>query len=168
MLRKERWKGCYILIAIVLLFAISALAQVPKLEKKKVKVTDGDTISITEKDGTKTKVRFIGIDAPEKKQDFGRTCTDKLRKFLKGDVMEIERHGTDRYGRILGRVIVDDKDVNLEMLQIGCAWIYEFAWKVPKEYHEAFQTARNNKIGLFKNENAEHPSDYRKKRKKPG
>lgn len=38
--------------------------------------------------------------------------------------MTVIRKTTDRYGRTVGHVLVDGRDVNLQMLEEGMAWHY--------------------------------------------
>jgi endonuclease YncB( thermonuclease family) len=47
------------------------LAVADTLTGKVVKITDGDTVHVLDSSKTTHKIRLAGIDAPEKKQDFG-------------------------------------------------------------------------------------------------
>ena len=76
------------------LFAFSA---------KVVKISDGDTITVLN-DKEQTKVRLYGIDAPEKKQDYGQRSKQFLASLIAGQVVEVEPKGKDRYKRTLGTV----------------------------------------------------------------
>ena len=89
---------------------------------KCTRVTDGDTITVTQ-NGFKTTIRLVGIDAPEttrKKRDPGQPFSQNSTKFFAGMVLnknvDIVPYGNDRYGRTLGIVYVDSKNVNLEMV----------------------------------------------------
>jgi endonuclease YncB( thermonuclease family) len=97
---------------------------------KCTRVTDGDTITVTQ-NGFKTTIRLVGIDAPEKsrgKHKPGQPFSQKSTKYLAGLVLnkyvEIVSYGTDRYGRTLGVVYVNGKNVNLEMVKAGLAEVY--------------------------------------------
>lgn len=39
--------------------------------------------------------------------------------------MKVETHGTDRYDRTIGTVLIDSRNVNLEMVVEGWAWRYK-------------------------------------------
>jgi len=41
---------------------------------------------------------------------------------LAGKTVEVDYSKYDRYGRILGIVMVNDEDANLEQIQAGMAW----------------------------------------------
>ena len=97
---------------------------------KCTRVTDGDTITVVT-GGQKFTIRLVGIDAPEtskKKHDPGQPFSQQSTKFLAGMVLnkyvDIVSYGNDRYGRTLGVVYVDGKNVNLEMVKAGLAEVY--------------------------------------------
>jgi len=120
---------------------------------KCTRVTDGDTINVI-RNGQKEIIRLVGIDAPEKskkKHEPGQPFSQKSTKYLAGLVLnksvDVKSYGTDRYGRTLGVVFVDDKNVNLEMIKAGLAEVYRGPpakgldldpyWKAEKEAREA-------------------------------
>lgn len=41
-----------------------------------------------------------------------------------GRQVAVEFHKRDRYGRLVGKVLLDGMDVNLEQLKAGLAWHY--------------------------------------------
>ncbi|MGL5023235.1 MAG: thermonuclease family protein [Cetobacterium sp.] len=59
------------LLVLILSLFMMALSFATTIKGKVIKVADGDTITILEENGDKTRVRFYGIDAPEKKQEYG-------------------------------------------------------------------------------------------------
>ena len=97
---------------------------------KCTRVTDGDTITVTQ-NGFKSTICLVGIDAPEKSrkkhdpgQPFSQSSTKHLASLVLSKHVDIVSYGTDRYGRTLGVVYVDGKDVNLEMVRAGLAEVY--------------------------------------------
>ena len=104
--------------------------QLPQTTKHQVKrVTDGDTITLDNGD----KIRFCGIDAPEKAQPLGAESKANLQKLIDAAggtvlVMEGER---DRYGRIVGEVFTkvsgseEEKYLNGEQVRSGLAYHYK-------------------------------------------
>ena len=94
---------------------------------KVVRVYDGDTVKAVGHD-IEIKVRLVRIDAPETskgKRQTGQPFSRQAEKYLAGLVLnktvDIRGYGSDRYGRILGEIYVDDKNVNLEMVKKGYA-----------------------------------------------
>jgi len=97
---------------------------------KCTRVTDGDTITVTQ-NSFETKIRLVGIDAPEKSrkkhepgQPFSQASTKYLASLVLNKYVDIVSYGTDRYGRTLGVVYVDGKNVNLELVKAGLAEVY--------------------------------------------
>ena len=117
--------------AIILLF-LTLCYSIPlhAAQFKCTRVTDGDTITVTQ-NGFKTTIRLVGIDAPEKSrkkhepgQPFSQTSTKYLAGMVLNKYVDIVPYGNDRYGRTLGVVYVDGKNVNLEMVKAGLAEVY--------------------------------------------
>lgn len=133
-----------------------------------VKVTDADTITILGSDEKRYKIRLQGIDAPEKKQNYGADCKDKLTAMVLNRRVDVEAYKTDRYKRVVAKVMVDDKDMALELIRQGCGWHYkayadEQSWRDQRNYASAEQQARNNKLGLWQSARPQAPWDYRKR-----
>lgn len=83
---------------------------------------DGDTITI---EGG-YRVRYIGIDAPETHPDleaFGIEAWQANRKLVEGKAVRLEQDvsKTDKYGRLLRYIWVDDILVNAELVRLGLA-----------------------------------------------
>ena len=73
----------------------------------------------------------------------------------------------DRYGRIVGRVEVDGRDVNLDQLREGSAWVYlqyirELTKTDQRLYLDAEKQARNDSLGLWQDHQPEPPWEWRK------
>lgn len=74
-----------------------------------VRVVDGDTVHVRMPDGTREKVRFIGVDTPESTREtepYGVEASDHTKRQLDGrDVwLETDAERRDRYGRLLAYV----------------------------------------------------------------
>ncbi|MFC1577626.1 thermonuclease family protein [Thermodesulfobacteriota bacterium] len=140
-----------VIILIVFLVTFSPISFASQF--KCTRVTDGDTIKVSN-NGTTTTIRLVGIDAPEtskKKNEPGQPFSQKSTKYLSSLVLnksvDVKSYGTDRYGRTLGVVFVNGIDVNLEMVKAGLAEVYrgspakgldlEPYWKAEKEAREA-------------------------------
>ena len=147
-------KVVYAIAVLLFVFSIHASAGLFKV----VRVYDGD--SITARAGEEEiKVRLVGIDAPEKsrkKREPGQPFSQKATKYLASLVLNktitIKEYGTDRYGRILGLVFVDGKNVNLEMVKAGFAEVYRGKHAKgfnPKRYQDAEAEAKTEKRGMW-------------------
>ena len=94
------------------------------LEGSVVGIADGDTITILDATKAQYKIRLAGIDAPEKKQDFGNVPKRSLSDMVFNQQVKVDWDKSDRYGRLVGKVLLNGKDVNLEQIRLGMAWYY--------------------------------------------
>jgi endonuclease YncB( thermonuclease family) len=137
---------------------------------KIVGVHDGDTITLLDENKTQYKVRFNGIDAPELKQDFGNKAKESLSDLVFGKTVTLVYSKLDKYGRIVGNIYLDGKDINLEQIKAGFAWHYkkyqdEQTETDRKSYSEAEIKAKESKLGLWAMANPIPPSDWRSAKK---
>ena len=136
------------------------------------KVVDGDTIKINSK-----KIRFYGIDAPEKKQkckktyltisfmsftkDYmcGEVSTQKLIKKINNQKLNCNIIDVDRSKRLIGECFKRNINLNSWMVSNGYAVAYR---KYSKKYVSDEINAKNNKLGIWQGK-FEMPWDYRRK-----
>lgn len=95
-----------------------------------ISVVDGDTIKV-QLDNEEVTVRYLLIDTPETKkpgesvQPFGQEANDYNRELLSRGQIYLEfdplESQTDRYGRLLAYVWVDDTLVQSELVRAGLA-----------------------------------------------
>ena len=103
------------------------------VEAQVTRVVDGDTIHVLI-DGMEYRLRYIGIDTPETKhptlgvEPFGPEATQANSELVEGRTVLLEKDvsETDRYGRLLRYVYVDDLMVNEELLRRGLARVATF------------------------------------------
>jgi len=125
-----------------------------------VKVTDGDTITILVNGGKQERIRLLDIDAPEKKQPYCEKARAYLSGMVAGKTVSVEFKNRDKYGRILGTVFVDGKNVNEEMVRAGLAWNYHYSKN--KRFAELEDEARRKRLNIFSDTKPISPYDYRK------
>lgn len=153
------------LITLSLAFCINtAWAEI--LTGRVVGVTDGDTITVLDGSNTQHKIRLGGIDAPEKKQAFGNASKKSLSDLVYDKRVDVDWYKHDRYGRIVGKVLVDGVDANLEQIKRGMAWYYkkykgELVLEDRLSYLHAQEDAENNKLGLWSEIGPVAPWQYR-------
>ena len=156
--------------AAAVLVLLSTDAAAYDLNGRVIAVSDGDTVKLLTADNQTYKIRLAGIDAPEKKQAFGSESKKALSNCAEGKAATIDGNKKDRYGRIVGKVIVAGVDCNLRQIQLGMAWHYK---KYEKEQdvedrsryaHEEY-LAQKSRIGLWTDTAVLAPWDYRKLRK---
>jgi endonuclease YncB( thermonuclease family) len=152
----------------ILFFTVITFAE--ELIGKVIKVSDGDTITVLDSNNQKHKIRLKGIDAPESQQVYGDISTQSLSELVYDKEVLVTWDKKDKYYRILGKVIVDGRDVNYEQLKKGLAWYYkqyekDLSDEDKKKYSEAEEWARNYTEGLWANSNSIPPWEYRRKGK---
>ncbi len=103
-------------IALCFLVFLSLAAFADSLTGKVVKITDGDTLYVLDANSQQHKIRLAGIDAPERKQAYGLASRKHLASIVAGKQVTVEYQKRDRYGRIVGKVLLDRIDVCLEQV----------------------------------------------------
>lgn len=88
-----------------------------------VGISDGDTVTLLDANQRQYKIRLIGIDAPEKKMPFGQRSKEHLSDLVFNKDVQVETEKLDRYGRTLGKILLDRNDINLAMINAGLAWL---------------------------------------------
>ena len=112
-------------------------------------VADGDTLLVLPDQAHEAiKLRIQGIDAPERCQPGGDVSRDAMIDLVHRKTVQVIPHGTDTYGRVLGRVEIDGRDVGAEMVALGMAWAYSFR-VTAGPYAALERQARRQKRGLF-------------------
>lgn len=155
------------LILLSLLFTTISMAYAETLTGRVVAVADGDTITVLDNNNTQYKIRLAGIDAPEKKQPFGNVSKKSLSDLVYGKQVHVDWQKQDRYGRIVGKVLVNETDANLEQINRGMAWFYrkyqnELVLNDRLDYLHAEEYAKSSRIGLWTDNEPIAPWDFRK------
>lgn len=86
------------------------------------RIVDGDTIVV----GNNTHVRMLGINTPEKGEEYYLEAKNFLNDLIANKTIKLE-YGKDRkdlYKRTLAYVFLDDKNINLEQVKNGFANVY--------------------------------------------
>jgi endonuclease YncB( thermonuclease family) len=125
-----------------------------------VGIADGDTLTVM-RDGRRERVRISGIDAPEGGQAFGRRSRQHLASLAFGQQATVILEGADRYGRLLGRVVVEGLDVGLEQVRQGYAWHYT-RYSSDRQLAAAEREARAARRGLWADGSPRPPWELRR------
>lgn len=150
--------------SIIVTIKQSAKQKDTRISGKVIKVADGDTFTILTKENEQIRVRFYGIDAPERKQDYGTKSRNFVNELVYGKMVKIEDKGIDRYKRLLGVIWIDGINLNEALLENGLAWHYK-QFDKSKRYAELEEKAKKNKLNIWSQENPIAPWEFRKKKK---
>lgn len=177
---------CLISLAAVILLFSTACSRPPQqtnqpprrvasgpqtLTGRVVRVADGDTITVLDSSNTQYRIRLEGIDAPESHQAFGTQSKKSLSDMVFDREVTVVYQKTDQYGRLVGKITLDGKDINLEQVQAGMAWHYkEYQREQSPEdrelYAKAEDEARNARRGLWRDPDPVEPGAFRKDAKR--
>jgi micrococcal nuclease len=126
-------------------------------------VADGDTLTLRQAGGgAETKVRLLGIDAPERHdKGTGKPAywSDRASAYLKARangkslIVRLEPTQTrDKYGRLLAYVFVgDNENLNLSIVRDGQAYAdRRFRHTMRSQFEQAENEARTKGRGLWK------------------
>ena len=144
----------------ILLLLFTAATTPGTLRGAVVDVYDGDTLTVELTDGTRERVRLIGIDAPELRNNpynqahaLGAPAALYLAQLVAGEAVDLVLgvKGRDRYGRLLAYVYLDGLFINLEMVRAGYAVTYTVPPDVAhaEEFRAAEREARAAGRGLW-------------------
>ncbi len=152
----------FVLLSFLLLPLLAFTAPpVYTLKGKAVRIIDGDTFDLLV--GTTThRIRLAGIDAPEKKQDFGNVSKQLLGKLCSNQTLTVVVTDVDRNKRKIAEVYTEQKLwINKELIAKGMAWHFK-KYSSNKELANAELSARKQKAGLWSLKNPVAPWDWRK------
>ncbi|EIN4845167.1 thermonuclease family protein [Salmonella enterica] len=131
-----------------------------EIQGKVIRVLDGDTIEVLQ-DKNPVRIRLANIDAPEKKQAFGRWSTNQLKGLVAAQPVTVTYTQTDRYGRIIGRVFtMNGTEASRFMVQSGAAWVYE-RYNADKALPALQREAQTQKRGLWADSQPVPPWEWR-------
>lgn len=134
---------------------------------KVVSLTDGDTLQVLNEENKPTKIRLDGIDAPEKNQPFGTAARKFLAEKCFGSVVTVQEKGTDKYGRTIGVIILEDgRNLNGDLVSKGFAWWYREYAPDNKDLERAELAARTAKVGLWSEPFPTAPWEWRDGKRK--
>ena len=137
-----------------------------ELKGRVVVVVDGDTLVVLDSSNTQHKIRLAGIDCPERKQPLGQRAKQALSDHVFDNQVTVEWDKVDRYGRTVGKILTDDRDVNLALVRDGMCWWYrKYAGEqspVDRGLYEAAEgAARDKRRGLWTDPDPVPPWEWR-------
>lgn len=127
------------------------------------KVVDGDTIDVALQSGP-IRIRFHGVDAPEKAQAHGKEASAALASLIMGREVQIEPFEQDRYERLIGIVYLGELNVNADLIRNGHAWAFRrYMRKADASLCSLEAEARLEHRGLWASPDAIAPWAYRRR-----
>ena len=154
------------LTLMMLSFGLSAAT----IEGKVVNVADGDTITVLVNNNTQYKIRLQGIDAPEKAQPYGQKSKQSLHQLVHSKQVIVEYQKKDKFGRTIGKVLLNGADICLKQIELGMAWHYkQYESKQSHQdreiYAKAELLAQAKRLGIWNDKLPTAPWEFRKLKK---
>lgn len=152
------------IVLIVIFFLSLSNCLYSQLKGRIIGVSDGDSVSLLDEKNVVFKIRLNGIDAPEKKQDFGNASKNFIGDLIYDKFVWVRTNGLDRYGRTIGTIYLNEnmigKSVNEMSLENGMSWHYK---KYDKNilWSNMELKAKEDKIGLWQLQNPIPPWSFR-------
>lgn len=164
----------YLWLIVFLLVVGTSAAQGETFGGKVIAVLDGDTVMVL-RGGQKIKIRLANIDAPEvghagmgdkspdsqKDQAFGQQSRDSLLEMVGKKQVQVDSQAVDQYGRIVGTISVDGRNVNEEQVRRGMAWEYSH-YHSDRNYIALQDEAQQARRGLWGQNSPLPPWQWRK------
>ena len=137
-----------IIIFIILLLSVPTYAQTV------TRIIDGDTIELE----TGERIRYIGMDTPERGEPFYDEATDFNSSLVLNKTIRIKygKEKLDRYDRTLAYLYVptDNGEIFVNAWIVQHGWAEEAEYPPNTRYVEVFKylekEAKRNKIGVWK------------------
>ena len=142
-----------------------------------VAVADGDTVTLLDSEHHQYRIRVAGIDAPERKQDFGDLSRMSLSALVLNRDVDVIGEKIDRYGCRVGKIMTADPscefatcprtlDAGLVQIKNGMAWWYrqyakEQSFEDRATYEQAEIEARLKLRGLWITSSPAPPWEWR-------
>lgn len=144
-----RWRG--VALGVALMAASAAVYAIPpvvgqaqRFSATVVRVKDGDTLRVR-CPGREIDVRLVDIDAPEKRQPYGKAARKRVEELVGSGEVTVRAVGRDKYRRLLAYVdLPDGRVLNVVLVEEGWAWRFDRYCQSPEllRLQEAAKAAR--------------------------
>lgn len=124
-----------------------------------VEVADGDTLTIRVAEDD-YRIRLYEIDTPENGQPWARQAKNALSRKISQQDVTVEVITTDQYGRLVGKIWLDNRDIGREMVAEGHAWAFRPTLD-DRSLLRAEANAKATGIGLWSKPNPIPPWEWR-------
>ena len=154
------------LILLTLTLVISMTASATDLSGKVTEVIDGNTINLKSLSHT-IKVRLLAVAPPEKTQPYADVARKHLSDLILGKYVVVRYTGIGEQGYLVGRILLEQADINAQMLRDGVAWYYQpdesdLAEADRHLYAACESAARGEQRGLWQDPSPVSPWAFRK------
>ena len=149
---------------LLLLLLVPFLSFSKTLSGKVVAIKDGDTVVVLDSLNNQTTLRLAEVDCPEKNQPFGTKAKQFTSEQIYFKTIKYVITDTDKYGRSIAMIYydTDNKYLSAEIIKAGMGWHYK-KYSTSNELATFQENAKQNKIGLWIDNDPIEPSEFRRK-----
>jgi endonuclease YncB( thermonuclease family) len=138
----------------VLLLSLLLLTQdlfAASLSGRPSRIISGDKLVLSTGDNKHIQVQLLGIKAPPPSTPMGRAAKKRLSALVAGKPVIVHFLVRNRWGHPIGKVILGDTDINLQLLSIGLATHKpDFQTVLDNSlYSQSTQRAKRQKLGIW-------------------
>jgi endonuclease YncB( thermonuclease family) len=156
-------KHYFLALAIIISGFLSADVQAASLFGKVIEVNSGDVFTISNLNRP-VRVKLLGVDAPEMNQAFGDVAKKHLADLILDKSVLVEYSGIASDSSLTGRVLLNGADIGAQMIRDGAAWFDTNTNRLSGTdrdvYQQSEQAARNERRGLWQQENPVAPWEF--------
>ena len=153
----------YILLLAIATCLIPTDVRAASLFGKVIEVNSGDVITIFNLNRP-VRVKLLGVDAPEMNQAFGDVAKKHLADLVLDKSVLVEYSGIAADSSLSGRVLLNNADIGAQMIRDGAAWFdantNRLSGTERDVYQQSEQAARNERRGLWQEENPIAPWEF--------
>jgi micrococcal nuclease len=130
-------------------------------------VHDGDTATVRTSANKRLRVRFYGVDAPERatedwpEQAYAQEAAAFMRKLILNDRVKVRLVGERTYQREVGEIFTDGRSASRELVREGLGWWNAKFARDDLELKRLETAARRDRRGLWKSARPIPPWKYR-------
>lgn len=116
-------------------------------------VIDGDTVELD----TDQSFRLYGVSCPETGKPFYEEAKDFTQNLVAGNKVDLKyeaNYQSDKFGRLLGYLLIDSKNLNVELVRQGFCRVVVYEKRAKLIYQDellsAQDQAQKQKLGVWK------------------
>lgn len=157
-----------IMIALLISFSFPIVSHAEKVFGHVIEVSSGDKLTLLDTSLVIHKVRLLGIDAPESSQPYSKESQATLFRQIYGKKVVVITNKRIHSNLLIGKVLLNNKDVNLQQIKHGMAWTSrnytkELSSDDQETYFGSQLKAKTKKIGLWRDSCPIEPWVFRQK-----
>lgn len=157
-------KRYVLVLAIVTSCFLSTDVHAASLFGKVIEVNSGDVLTVFNLNRP-VRVKLLGVDAPEMNQAFGDVAKKHLADLVLDKSVLVEYSGIAADRSLNGRVLLNNSDIGAQMIRDGAAWfdtnnMNRLSVTDRDVYQHSEQAARNERRGLWQEENPTAPWEF--------